>query len=530
MEFQRHALAGDDPRVSQAGLIPLIAQWLRDTQGVEPVAPRPNATGPVPPGPAPRAPFDLRAPSMYTQDVPRPAYPGPSAADLVRGSQPTITASQRAALRSEAGAEPELERMAGPVEPLVSGGGKALYHVGKAATQGVGPVLRELAKLGWVREPLVEAGKSRLGYGTKSGKEETRAASANLAAAERAVQEAKPAKGLRPSAGRAVLHPGEFTPEEQQLIEDILKKPGTVRPDFSQSEKLYEQGKYGQNFYHDIPPVFERRLQDPRDVQQAMKYQTSGALGSEPRAQAELGLEAFLREKMGRPLSHDIFEVAKDPKTGKAYAVDAKLRNAMLAQFESIRQGGFPSGPKITPYGFAMGGDPTKYPMVRDPSAYVMDRHMWDIHYGPYAATLPERFDPKKGVMRPTTGRDLETDVRRMLTTHEGRERAKGMGIEAGQFQAGQWYGKRGQRGPTEEVSMADMIVNAIRRRPDEFAKIPGWTRLNEDGQAELVTKLLMAGGAGAAIIANAVRRSQEAPAEAEPEGEPSMARKVFGR
>lgn len=506
--------------MSQAGLVPLIAAWLRDTQGVQPPDAEPT---PRPPAPPPRAPFDLRAPSMYTQDVPRPAYPGPSAADLVRGDQPTITATQRAALRSEAGADPAMERMTGPVEPLVAGGGKALWNVGKAATQGVGPLVRELAKLGYVREPILEAGKSRLGYGTKSGKAETEATKASLAAAEAAV---KPKSGLRPSAGRATLHPGEFTPEEQQLIEDILKKPGTVRPDFSQSEKLYEQGKYGQNFYHDIPPVFERRLQDPRDVQQAMKYQTSGALGSEPRAQAELGLEALRREKLGLPLGHDIFEVAKDPKTGKAYAVDAKLRNAMLAQFESIRQGGSPSGPKITPYGFAMGGDPNKYPLVRDPSAYVMDRHMWDIHYGPYAATLPERLDPKKGVMRPTTGRDLETDVRRMLSTHEGRERAKAMGIEAGQFQAGQWYGKRGQRGPTEEVSMADMIVNAIRRRPDEFAKIPGWTRLNEDGQAELATKLLMAGGAGAAIIANAVRQAHEAP----PDEEPSMARKVFSR
>jgi hypothetical protein len=520
--------------MSQAGLMPLIAAWLREQD-----TPVVGGTGPAPPPPPPRAPFELRAPSMYTPDVPRPAYPAPPPDPRDRNPQPPPDwARTRAALRSQA--EPSMgreERVAGPIEPLVAGGGKALYHVGKAATQGVGPVLRELARLGWVREPLIEAGKSRLGLGTKSAKEETRATTDKLRLAERAVQDAqatqgpagavvlpKPASGLRPSAGRAVLHPGEFTPGEQQLIEDILKKPGTLRPDFRQSEKLYEQGKYGQNFYHDIPPVFERRLQDPRDVQQAMKYQTSGALGSEPRAQAELGLEALRREKLGLPLGHDIFEVAKDPKTGKAYAVDAKLRNAMLAQFESIRQGGSPSGPKLTPYGFAMGGDPTKYPMTRDPSAYVMDRHMWDIHYGRHAAKMPQRLDPRTGLMRDTTGRDLETDVRRMLSTHEGRERAKAMGIEAGQFQAGQWFGKRGTRGPTEDVSMADIIVNAIRRRPDDFAKIPGWTRLNEDGQAELATKLLMAGGTGAAIIINAVRQAHAPPPE-----EGALTQKVFG-
>ena len=205
--------------MSQAGLVPLIAAWLRDTQGVEPVAPRPNVTGPVPPGPPPRAPFELRAPSMYTQDVPRPAYPGPSAADLVRGSQPTITASQRAALRSEAGAEPELERMAGPVEPLVSGGGKALYHVGKAATQGVGPVLRELAKLGWVREPLLEAGKSRLGLGTKSGKAETEANRAKLAQAEEGAK------------GPAIILPGKRVAADVRVREAL--KSGEILPEFA---------------------------------------------------------------------------------------------------------------------------------------------------------------------------------------------------------------------------------------------------------------------------------------------------------
>jgi hypothetical protein len=321
---------------------------------------------------------------------------------------------------------------------------------------------------------------SRAAQGTRAAK-----------AAAQAVREPTPL-AARPVTAVPPPHPGHFTPAEWQFIENVRKKGKVLLPDFSKSEELYLKGKYGENFYEGVRDVFENRLANAELVNQAMKFQTSAALGSEPRAQARIGLEALLRSARGEPMDPSIFQVARDPRTGKAYKVDAKLRGQMLEQLQRIAAGGEPSGPKLLPYGYGMAGDPFAYPM---------DRHMWDIHFGEQAAAMPPRM--LKGELVQPTGRTLESDLRRMLATAEGRERAKQMGIEPRQFQAGQWFGKRGG----EDISMADLIVEAIRQKPDEFAKIPGWTRLNEDGQVQAAMAMLLAGGVGGALIASKILR-----------------------
>ena len=306
--------------MSQAGLMPLIAAWLRDTQGVEPVAPRPNVTGPAPP---PRVPLDLRAPSMYTQDVPRPAYPGPSAADLVRGDQPTITASQRAALRSPEGADPSLERVTGPVETLVAGGGKALWNVGKAATQGVGPLVRELAKLGYVREPILEAGKSRLGYGTRAGKEETRATTAKLSAAEQAVKSTVPPQ-IEASApkipkkhllrGPDVLPmEGADVPTLKKYFERGAKNPSNVEW-YTESKKAGEQ-LFGEDepLYRLFAAIYSQRKAPEPETDLAMKAYRAWRNGGTDALKTVAGPSTHQRAELLRGAA--LWEQDKSPAT-----------------------------------------------------------------------------------------------------------------------------------------------------------------------------------------------------------------------
>lgn len=467
--------------MSQAGLVPLIAAWLRDTQGVEPGA-YPKPPPPAAPPSPPRAPFDLRAPSMYTQDVPRPAYPGPSAADLVRGDQPTITATQRAALRSEAGAEPAMERMTGPVEPLVAGGGKALWNVGKAATQGVGPLVRELAKLGYVREPILEAGKSRLGYGTKSGKAETEASRAKLAAAEAAVAPVK--KIPEP-------HRGEYTPAERAYITLAQQDPDVKRADWAKAPEMFEKGEKGRYFYNETGEDMARRFTDPRDAAVAMKMQASSAIGTEPKWQAPVALEAARRYKLGLPIDESIFQYAE----GRG---DPRTRGNILAQLNRIAQGGEPSGPKILPYEYAMTGDPHAWP--------------WD-----------------RWMNRDLFGRESITDRMRMVGTQEGRDLAAKMKLPARELQAGIWAGGSRPQDP-EDFQMRVLISNAIAKRPEVFKEIPGFQLLDADTQFKKAMQILATGGVGAAAIGAALGLTPGKAAAGEAEPEPSMARKVFGR
>jgi hypothetical protein len=422
--------------------------------------------------------MDLRAPSMYTQDVPRPAYPGPSAADLVRGEQPTITASQRAALRSEAGADPSLVREASPLEWLAGGGGKTLWNIGKAATQGVGPTLRELAKLGYVREPILEAGKSRLGYGTKAGKEETRAQTGKLAAAEATVAPVK--KVPEP-------HRGEYTPAERAYIALAQQDPEVPRAAWGKAPAMFEKGEQGRYFYNETGEDMARRLENPYDAAVAMKMQAASAIGTEPKFQAPIALEAFRRYKLGLPIDETIFKVAE----GRG---DPRTRGNILAQLNRIAQGGEPSGPKILPYEYAMTGDPHAWP--------------WD-----------------RWMNRDLFGRETITDRMRLVGTQEGRDLAAQMKLPARELQAGIWAGGSRPQDP-EDFQMRVLISNAIAKRPEVFKEIPGFQLLDADTQFKKAMQILATGGAGAAAIGAALGLTpQKASAEDAP-----LAEKVFGK
>ena len=247
--------------------------------------------------------------------------------------------------------------------------------------------------------------------------------------------------GGLPVIGDFFKHRGAFTPEEQATVKEARRRENVTLPDFSKSRRLFEAGEEGKDFYTGVPRVLGQMVGDP-DYQLALEFQAASAIGTEPKAQAAIGFEAYRRHKLGIPIDDTVFEAARNPATGKMWAIAPESRPNLLNQLRRVAAGGEAGGPKISPYKFAMGGDPDAYPV---------DRWMGRIHW------------PPEG---------LFTDTERAIATQRAREIAPKMRLKTNQFQAGQWAGIRG---PGQDSRLTEILKQAGRNRADQLREVKGF-------------------------------------------------------